>query len=183
MAFENLRSKAESLVGEKTTTFNSHQGNYESLARQISEESLSQSQQFIAAQSVREAGFADLVAEHRAHLAGIRQAYMEEMGLRAPADYWESKRLAHLSKVKWFGTLSFLAIAGAAIASAWLIHFLLRGPNAIGQENSWELAPVVIVGIFLVWGVRLLVRLFLSNLHLSTDAEERVVMVKTYLRW
>jgi hypothetical protein len=103
------------------------------------------------------------------------------MRLRAPVDYWESKRLAHLSRVKWFGALSFLAIAGAALGSAGPVTYLLRGPNAIGQDSSWELAPVVIVGIFLVWGVRLLVRLFLSNLHLSTEAEERVVMVKTYL--
>jgi hypothetical protein len=32
-----------------------------------------------------------------------------------------------------------------------------------------------------VWVVRILVRLLLSNIHLLTDARERVTMVQTYL--
>ena len=39
----------------------------------------------------------------------------------------------------------------------------------------------MLIGLFAVWGVRLVVRMFLSNMHLMTDAAERVVMVKTYL--
>jgi hypothetical protein len=180
-AFEILRAKAEHFIGEKTEKIERLQNSFESLETTIAAMNDTQEQQFIAGQATRGTGFDELLAEHKAQLAGIRQAYMEEMGLRAPAEYWETKRRAHLSKVRWFGNLSFLAIVGAASVSAWQVSSLLRGPNALGRENSWELAPVVIVGIFLVWGVRLLVRLFLSNLHLSTDAEERVVMVKTYL--
>ncbi len=32
-----------------------------------------------------------------------------------------------------------------------------------------------------MWGIRLIVRMFLSHLHLATDAAERVVMTQTYL--
>ena len=37
------------------------------------------------------------------------------------------------------------------------------------------------MGVFAVWGVRLVVRMFLSHLHLASDAAERVVMTRTYL--
>ncbi len=40
---------------------------------------------------------------------------------------------------------------------------------------------LVLIGLFTIWGVRLVVRMFLSHIHLATDAAERVVMVKTYL--
>jgi hypothetical protein len=44
-----------------------------------------------------------------------------------------------------------------------------------------RVAIIGLVSVLGVWAVRLLVRLFLSNSHLATDADERVTLVKTYL--
>jgi hypothetical protein len=43
------------------------------------------------------------------------------------------------------------------------------------------LAILIASGLFGVWIVRIFVRLFLSNVHLHTDAKERETMVLTYL--
>ena len=38
-----------------------------------------------------------------------------------------------------------------------------------------------IIAVLGVWLARIIVRIFLSHLHLETDAKERVTMIQTYL--
>ena len=45
----------------------------------------------------------------------------------------------------------------------------------------WKLALLGIIAVLGVWLARLIVRIFLSHLHLGTDAKERVTMIQTYL--
>jgi hypothetical protein len=49
------------------------------------------------------------------------------------------------------------------------------------HPEYWRIAVLVAAGLFSVWVVRIFVRLFLSNVHLLTDARERATMVQTYL--
>jgi hypothetical protein len=63
----------------------------------------------------------------------------------------------------------------------WLIHDLLKSATPGTAPDAWRVAMLVLIGLFAVWGVRLVVRMFLSHLHLATDAGERVVMARTYL--
>jgi hypothetical protein len=44
-----------------------------------------------------------------------------------------------------------------------------------------HILPTLVITVGLLWGLRLLARLFLVQVHLHADAAERVVMVKTYL--
>lgn len=46
---------------------------------------------------------------------------------------------------------------------------------------TWKIGSFVLLATLCFWFIRLLVRIFLSNLHLENDASERVTMVKTYL--
>lgn len=46
---------------------------------------------------------------------------------------------------------------------------------------SWRLGSFILLATLAFWVLRLLVHIFLSNLHLENDAAERVTMVKTYL--
>ncbi|XLZ69365.1 DUF6161 domain-containing protein [Massilia sp. SR12] len=47
--------------------------------------------------------------------------------------------------------------------------------------TSWKLASLILLATMSFWFIRIVVRIFLSNLHLENDAAERVTMVKTYL--
>ena len=58
---------------------------------------------------------------------------------------------------------------------------MLSKTPAGSVPETWRLAVLALVGVFTVWALRLVVRMFLSHLHLLTDAGERVVMVQTYL--
>ena len=51
----------------------------------------------------------------------------------------------------------------------------------IGKLVLWK-AGVIFLGTFLfIWAMRILVKLLLSNSHLSADADERIAMIQTYL--
>jgi hypothetical protein len=180
-SFEQLRTKVESLLGEKTIAYDALHREYAALAESVRSTADSQAQAFNAAQNKRDGDFETLVNEHKHAMENLRKTFREEIALRAPADYWETKRKSHL-RMSWVtGLLSFVAIGSAAAGLVWLIHDLVSKTPAGSQPDAWRIAMAVLVGVFALWGARLIVRMFLSHLHLLTDAAERVVMVKTYL--
>ena len=180
-SFEQLRTKVESLLGEKTTAYDALHREYAALAESVRGTAASQAQAFDEAQKKRDGDFETLVNEHKQAMENLRKTFREEIALRAPAEYWETKRQSHL-QMSWItGVLSFLAIGGAAGGLVWLIHDLVSKTPVGAQPDAWRIAMAVLVGVFALWGARLIVRMFLSHLHLLTDAAERVVMVKTYL--
>lgn len=180
-SFEQLRVKAEQLVGEKTTTYDALHRDYDSLAEGIRTAAGEQTTQFETAQSTRNGDFEHLVKDHKLEMEQLRKTFREEIALRAPAEYWETKRKGHVVMACITGVLSFAGIGGAAALLGWFIHDLLKNTKINESPESWRVAVLVLIGLFTVWGVRLLVRMFLSHLHLTTDAAERVVMVRTYL--
>ena len=180
-SFEQLRVKAEALLGDKTTAYDALHRGYSDLAEAIKTAADQQKTEFDTAQTKRDGDFGKLVDEHKQQMESLRRTYEEAIALRAPVSYWEGKRQAHTTQAKWTGGISFTAIAGAAVGLGWMIHDLVRPAGAGTAPETWRLALLVMVGVFTVWGIRLIVRMFLSHLHLATDAAERVVMTQTYL--
>lgn len=180
-SFEQLRTKAEALLGEKTTSYDALNRDYNNVAEGIRTSAGEQTTQFDTAQTQREGDFQKLVTDHKDEMEKLRKTFREEIALRAPADYWETKRKGHVLMARITGGLSFASIFIAAILLSVFVHDLLGKTTPGAAPESWKVAMLVLIGLFTVWGVRLLVRIFLSHLHLTTDAAERVVMVRTYL--
>ena len=181
VSFEQLRVKAEELVGTKAVALDALHRQYASISSAVESTSTKQSDDFSAAQAERDKAFASLLEEHKQGVETLRKTFREEIALRAPADYWETKRKGHRTLAWITGGLSFAGIAGAALVLGWQIHDLLASTPSGRTPDTWRLAVLILIGLFAVWGVRLIVRMFLSHMHLMTDAGERVVMVKTYL--
>lgn len=117
------------------------------------------------------------IDELQAHIRAIK----EEMKLRAPVEYWKKKALDHKK-----GALRFAIAGGAtAVASLALIAvsaaFLLAGFAAGDSSTYWRVGGLATMVFVLLWVLRILVRLLLSDLHLLTDANERVALVQCYL--
>ena len=50
------------------------------------------------------------------------------------------------------------------------------------NEIPWrQLGLFLLLSTFVLWGVRLCVKLLLSNIHLEADAREREVMIQTFM--
>jgi len=75
-----------------------------------------------------------------------------------------------------FGSMAALAAALGG-GAAWAII----SSKDQGHPDYWKLALLGLLAVLGVWAVRLVVRMFLSDQHLATDAAERVTMVQTYL--
>ena len=116
-------------------------------------------------------------------LDAVKDAYQEQMRLQAPVKYWADKSRAHSDSAFTWG--------------AWIAIYLVLALLVViaGFDNAWDaldgekltsrhflLAAVVGAGLTLMfWIARLMVRIFLAERHLHTDAEERRVMTQAYL--
>lgn len=180
-AFEQLRAKAETLVGEKTAVLGQLHRDYASIADHIRSSATESADAFNQAQDKRSEEFSELVAAHKAEMEQLRKTFREEIALRAPAEYWNSKRNGHFWWTIIWGGISFVAIGCATWWLGTQIHDLLGNVEPGGAPEYWRVAMLLLVGVFGVWAIRLVVRIFLSHMHLSADSAERVVMLRTYL--
>ncbi len=116
----------------------------------------------------------------------LKATYDGELAIRAPVLYWKSKTSSHLLLSWIFAVLSIL-VGGVIFFLIFLeVQALIIPPKGLEHPDLWHpeywrLAMLITSGLFGIWIVRIIVRLFLSNVHLHTDAKERVTMVQTYL--
>lgn len=117
-------------------------------------------------------------ADAERELHQLVATYNEHMALKAPVSYWEENRETHRSSAKTY--LKSLAVT----APIGLAGLLLLGWFLVGRDKDPHPGRMILffaVAGMIVWGLRILVRLYLSHVHLETDARERIVMAKTYL--
>ena len=126
------------------------------------------------------AGVKQLVETSKKDLADIERTYNEKLALQASVTYWSRKARKHTKLA-----FAFAALAVAAIgAGAWTLFAALRlliGDVKVSDVQVWKLGTLLILATVVVWGMRIVVRLLMSNLHLHDDAEERTTMLLTYL--
>ncbi|MGA3285061.1 MAG: DUF6161 domain-containing protein [Verrucomicrobiota bacterium] len=130
--------------------------------------------------------FDQLVSTSKDDWQKLKTTYDDELAIRAPVLYWKSKAKSHLI-LSWIFAGIAVIIAGTIFT---LLYFELKqliGPPAnleqpeLWHPEYWRLAILIASALIGVWMAGIVVRLFLSNMHLQTDAKERVVMVQTYL--
>ena len=130
--------------------------------------------------------FYKLMDDAKKELENTSNAYKAHMALRAPVTYWAKKRDNHTQAIWWFGSIAiFSALAtasGAIYVFAELISpaFQERDPNA-NTIPIWGFGLLFIVSTLGIWITRLITKMFVFNLHLREDANERVVMTQAYI--
>lgn len=177
---------------------------FEELHDQLAEQSSNQQVDFNTAQADRDGLWKGQFDRVGAELTTLKETYDKHMALAAPVEYWDTKRKKHRL---WSG-ISFGAIVLGMGTAAYFLHTELQ---SVGQAvtaskaaaaasaakaqvagsttiqaladsaTTWHLGSFILLATLSFWFIRLLVRIFLSNLHLENDAAERVTMAKTYL--
>jgi hypothetical protein len=115
-------------------------------------------------------------------------AYKEQMNLQASVGYWGAKATSHRNAIRWSRSI---LIVFTLFGSAFLIGALFWITTAameLTEKTKADTAVYLkfaaigaIITTIVFWVGRVLLRIYLSDRHLLTDAEERVAMVKTYL--
>lgn len=138
-------------------------------------------------------------------LDNIKNTYDQHMAIAAPVEYWETKRVKHRNMMLSFGVTVILGMIGVGIflslkmreisemlsvsyptktlsaASSVQAVSSVAASTPTSASATWQVGIFFMLAVLSIWAIRLLVRIFLSNMHLENDAGERVTMAKTYL--
>ena len=183
---ESQAEALEALSSEWNGRFNQqHLGlraQNEALIEEIGDlrEQFSNLKQEIAAQKEEQVtAFNTQIEESEKTLSDIAHTYDEKLALQASVQYWSDKRDLHTRVMWWVGgsTLLLAALTGGGFVLA--AHKLLQ--VTVSEVELWRLGVMLAISTFGIWVTRLSAKIFISNLHLRTDADERVTMIQTYL--
>lgn len=126
----------------------------------------------------------NLYEKYESDIAALKKAFESEIKLRSAVNYWEAKRIKHARAAKNIIALSTYYGSLAVACVGVLIFLIFTFSNSV-EKSLLDKNFKYIISAFLVtlvfWGIRLAVKMWLSNIHLANDAEERVVLVQTYL--
>ena len=107
-----------------------------------------------------------------------RQAVADQITTSEAHTYWATKKKFHAVGF-WIGTV---VTAVAAVGSLWAVWCLwMQYFSTDNGFHPWNMGFAAFTATVLLLMLRLLSRITISNLHLATEADERVVMTKTYL--
>lgn len=128
------------------------------------------------AMGVTRRDFLNLLEESAADLKGRQKAFDEVIHLDRARKYWRKQERDQNKRALCFGSaFGILLVATIAL----LFYF-------VGNFLSGEISPQRVAGVLLavspaLWGLKIVARLLLSNLHLATDASARQTLIMTYL--
>jgi len=113
--------------------------------------------------------------------------FRDFMELEAPREYWATKATRHETKGWIFASVAMTWLVGIGGFGAFKLWSFLTplvneiDPNASLAAYAPSAALGLIASTIFFWVSRIFVRLWLSEVHLGMDAQERVVMVQSYL--
>lgn len=210
-ALKKLVGEMTTLLDEHKQLKASQVAEFASMNTDIQEQSSLQVTSFEDAQVARGEAWQKQLDEADEELKQLNATYDTHMALAAPVSYWEAKQKKHSKLAKWsFGalTVSMLIFGGVLF---WELHGVAKMIEetrlaAIAASTSnvkstaitsvqptstlspvldilgtWKIGAYILLVTLAFWFIRLLVRIFLSHIHLENDAAERVTMAKTYL--
>lgn len=179
--FDEWLTKAESVLGEKSEQLDLMRADFydsSELVRQLRSEQEGWDTSF---REERGRQFDQMRASLEKRTAEIEAAFLDRMALQAPVSYWTDKATGHRRWAIIFAIASFVMLAVDVLALSFALD------RAVPWIATGKIEPALAIGallglvLFFVWATRLLVRNYLSQSHLRADAQERVVMVQTYL--
>lgn len=180
-SFSDTRAKAERALADSTEAYNTLYREFVTLKTELIETKSAQEASFDEMLKEKDTEQETNLSRHREVMTNLQQVFREQMTLRAPVEYWEGRQSHHETRTKVLGRWSFGAMTVLTLILGVIAWWVLHNLSADGKPEVWRASVLVLVGVLGVWATRLLVRMFLSHIHLATDAAERVVMVKTYL--
>jgi hypothetical protein len=125
--------------------------------------------------------FAGELETTKDRFAAIEKTYEDKLALQAPVKYWTDKAVSHARKFRSLAWSSGIAMMLAIVLVTTEVSCFVPKVTKGEFPDPWRIGMVLITVTMLIWIIRLLVKMTLSQLHLQTDAEERTVLANAYL--
>jgi hypothetical protein len=178
---ERLKKQYTGNISEQTRKLTHLEDENAKLNKQFSEALEQKNLKLDELHKVQSEAFDALVKEHKKNLEAIEQAYDQKLALLKPVEYWEKRRVQHQKASRGYAVAAGIAgfVLFGALGGVAYELFLNLQPNE--HPKPWQIGVFAVAAFAAIWFERILVRLFMSNMHLKTDAEERKTMLQTYL--
>lgn len=198
-ALKKLSSEFKVALSSQSFEHNANRSSFESLRSAIESYTENIRNEFEKSQATRQEEWEKELDKARKDLEALTETYDNHMKLAAPVSYWEKKRVKHRNwslgffifigiAMLWFGNLlvAELESVGKAVEALKAIPAAKNAASSaagsmIEFASTWKIGSFVLLATLGFWVIRILVRLFLSHIHLENDAAERVTMAQTFL--
>jgi len=178
---ESLRRERENLASEVKTLLDGFQTESAAEIQQAKEASDNELAEIRRQRITEQEDFGRFSAESEKRLQDLTDTYDKYMALAASVDYWRKSQRSHFWRAIVFG-------AATLVAGVLGFEVVYRFANSVFAEKAatakvqyWEVGGVLLVVTLVLWGIRILAKVFVANLHLELDAGARRVMVQTYI--
>ena len=179
-AFENQRVKQANVFERQTTEQanvferqTTEQANV--FERQIDKQA-SDSEKQITKQAE---DFEIMLNEAKKKLTDFETTFRENIALQSPVAYWTQKRDHHQKVMWWMAASTAIFAIATGLIFIWAANVYLN--VTFDEVKLSQIGVLLAISTLGVWLTRLSAKIFISNLHLRTDADERVTMIQTYL--
>ena len=147
--------------------------------------------------------FEIIVDDAKKKLADFEAFFNEMSALRSPAEYWDEKSINHRKTMHF---MAFTTVAIAVLAGGVFVTVALNIPSLpeitvpdvkvdvesqrfyldlLSDQGTHHILTKISVLLSIstigVWLARLSAKIFISNMHLKMDAEERATMFQAYI--
>jgi hypothetical protein len=124
----------------------------------------------------------------KAEMKDFEEFYEKKLALDSAVVYWNNKKE---TSYKWAIGLAVVIILVGWVSISYLLGISetigshLADTNAtegiVGHLKYLPILHFAVISTFVIWGLRLLVKVFLSKLHIADNAAEREMFIKSYL--
>lgn len=112
-------------------------------------------------------------------LERLTRTYDDKLALHASVRYWGIQQKQHQGKVKAYGIALVIIVLIVIIGLVAFSNIVLD--QSFSDIKVSKLLTAAVLTTFGIWAVKILANIFMSHMHLSTDAQERRTMMHTYL--
>jgi Family of unknown function (DUF6161) len=112
----------------------------------------------------------------------VRKTYEEHMALEGPVKYWTDRSDTHNDRFRFFVVATAIAAFSSVIFVGivyWWVGNQISGN--ITTDHVLYAAVALLASTAALWLVRVVLKILLSERHLRNYAEEKAMMIKTYL--
>jgi hypothetical protein len=119
------------------------------------------------------------LADAKTELENLTKTYDDKLALHAAVKYWGIQLKSHNKKAIGFSIA--LGLMTLVVISTIIIFSYSTLDAPIKEIHLSKVFTAAALTTFGIWLIKILANIFMSHLHLATDAQERRTMIHTYL--
>ncbi|GHF97419.1 DUF6161 domain-containing protein [Thalassotalea marina] len=177
--FEEQRNKLTSDFNIELVELIEHKVNADKLIKKWDDQTEAQSVDLETHKEQFKSAFDDELLSSKKDLENLTKTYDDKLALHAAVKYWGIQKDNNRNKAIGFGVVMIVMII--AVVTTLMIFVDSHLNTTIKDVALNKLITVAAITTFGIWLIKVAANIFMSHLHLATDAQERRTMIHTYL--